>query len=237
MKVYAIGDLHLDSVVEKPMDIFGPGWDNHWERIVKDWNSKVTSEDVVLIPGDISWAMKTQEVIPDLELIKALPGKKIITRGNHDYWWEAISEVRSLLDENMWALQNDSIRINNVVICGTRGWAVPEKDFKTKDDEKIYKRELIRMELALQDLAKKRQEGDICIAMIHYPPFNAKLLPSDFTRLFEQFNIDKVVYGHLHGRGCRACKYLVQNGIQYYLTSCDQVNCELVEIIGENDGI
>ena len=237
MKVYAIGDLHLDSVVEKPMDIFGPGWDNHWERIVDNWKSRVTEDDMVLIPGDISWAMRTQEAIPDLELIKALPGKKIIIRGNHDYWWESISEVRSLLDENMWALQNDSIRINNVIVCGTRGWAVPEKEFKTKDDEKIYNRELIRMELALQDLAKKRQEGDTAIAMIHYPPFNAKLLPSEFTRLFEQYKIDKVVYGHLHGRGCRACKYLEQNGIQYYLTSCDQVNCELVEILGENDGI
>jgi len=230
VKVYAIGDLHLDSVVEKPMDIFGAGWENHWERIVTDWKSKVTPEDIVLIPGDISWGMKVSEAVPDLNLIKALPGKKVIIRGNHDYWWESISEVRSLLDENMWALQNDSIRIDNVVMCGTRGWAVPEKEFKTKDDEKIFRRELIRMELALQDLTKKRQEGDTCIAMIHYPPFNAKLLPSEFTRLFEQYGIHKVVYGHLHGKGCRACKYLEQNGIQYYLTSCDLIGMTPIEI-------
>jgi len=233
MKVFAIGDLHLDSVVDKPMDIFGPGWEDHFERIQNDWQKKVSATDLVLIPGDISWGMKYEEAQPDLDLIKKLPGQKIITRGNHDYWWKSISVVRSMLGENFYALQNDAIKIGKVVICGTRGWAVPDKTFKTSEDEKIFKREVIRMELALQDLQKKRQEGDYAVAMIHYPPFNAKLLPSEFTRLFEKYKVDTVVYGHLHGKNCRACKYLEQNGIKYYLTSCDQVNCELVEILGE----
>ena len=233
MKVFAIGDLHLDSVVDKPMDVFGPGWDDHFDRIKADWIKKVGSDDLVLIPGDISWGMRESEALPDLMLINDLPGKKIITRGNHDYWWNSISKVRAMLKEGMFALQNDAIRIDNVVICGTRGWTVPNagEDFKDADDKKIYLRELIRLEMALQDLTKKRKDGDFCVAMIHYPPFNAKLNDSDFTELFEKYKVNAVVYGHLHGKNCRACKFVEKNGVKYYLTSCDQVNCELVEIL------
>ncbi len=233
MKVFAIGDLHLDSVVDKPMDVFGPGWEDHFERITKDWLSKVTSQDLVLIPGDISWGMRENEAKPDLDLIAKLPGKKIITRGNHDYWWNSITRVRAMLGQDFYALQNDAIRIANVVVCGTRGWTVPNvpNEYKDTDDERIYKREIIRMELALQDLQKKRQLGDVAVVMIHYPPFNAKLMDSDFTAMFDKYNVDIVVYGHLHGKNCRACKFVQKNNVKYYLTSCDQVNCELVEIV------
>lgn len=233
MKVFSIGDLHLDSVVDKPMDVFGPGWEDHFDRIKTDWLKKVKENDLVLIPGDISWGMRESEAKPDLNLIASLPGIKIITRGNHDYWWNSISKVRALLGENFYALQNDALRIENVVVCGTRGWMVPNVagEFKDEDDKKIYLRELIRIEMALKDLQKKRKEGDFAVAMIHYPPFNAKLNDSDYTRLFEQYKVDVVVYGHLHGKNCRACKFVEKNGVKYYLTSCDQVNCELVEIL------
>lgn len=233
MKVFSIGDLHLDSVVDKPMDVFGPGWEDHFDRIKTDWLKKVKENDLVLIPGDISWGMRESEAKPDLDLIASLPGIKIITRGNHDYWWNSISKVRALLGENFYALQNDALRIENVVVCGTRGWMVPNVagEFKDEDDKKIYLRELIRIEMALKDLQKKRKEGDFAVAMIHYPPFNAKLNDSDYTMLFEQYKVDVVVYGHLHGKNCRACKFVEKNGVKYYLTSCDQVNCELVEIL------
>jgi len=233
LRVFAIGDLHLDSAVDKPMDVFGPGWDDHFERICADWRAKVTDDDLVLIPGDISWGMRTSEAQPDLDLIAALPGKKIIIRGNHDYWWDSISRVRAMLKGEFFALQNDAMRIQNILVCGTRGWTVPNVpgEFKDDDDKKIYDREVIRMQLALDDMATKRQDGDQCIAMIHYPPFNVKIEDSDFTRLFEKHKIDVVVYGHLHGKGCRACKFVQKNGVKYYLTSCDQVNCELVEIL------
>ncbi len=234
MKIFAIGDTHLSSVVKKPMDIFGPGWDNHFERICADWNEKVGDDDLVLIPGDISWGMYLTEAEPDIKLIGALKGKKIITRGNHDYWWKSISAVRSILPPNMYALQNDAIRFDGAVICGTRGWTVPEKDFKDADDEKIYKREVIRLELGLKDLDKLFVEGDKRIVMIHYPPFNAKMLPSDFTRLCEQYKVDYVVYGHLHGKNCRVKHELVQNDVKYLLCSCDQVNCELVSVCETN---
>ncbi|MBQ7603145.1 MAG: metallophosphoesterase [Clostridia bacterium] len=232
MRVFAIGDLHLDSAVDKPMDVFGPGWEDHFVRICNSWQAKVKDDDLVLIPGDISWGMRSCEAQPDLDLIAALPGKKIIIRGNHDYWWDSISRVRSMLKGEFFALQNDAIKINNVVICGTRGWTVPNSPAEFKDDDKrIYDREVIRMQLALEDMAKKRQDGDISIVMIHYPPFNVKIDSSDFTDLFEKYKVDIVVYGHLHGKNCRACKFVQKNGIKYYLTSCDQVNCELVDIL------
>lgn len=232
MKIFAIGDLHLSTAVDKPMDIFGPGWENHFERIKADWLSKVTADDLVLVPGDISWGMYLQEAKPDIDLVSQLPGKIIFTRGNHDYWWKSITAVRAMLDENRFALQNDAIRFDNVVICGTRGWAVPEisGQFKDAEDEKIFKREVIRLELALKNLSALRREGDKAIVMIHYPPFNARMLPSEFTRLCEKYAIDYVVYGHLHGKNCRCKLRLIQNGIEYFLTSCDQVNCELVQI-------
>lgn len=232
MKIFAIGDLHLSTAVNKPMDIFGPGWDNHFERIKADWLRHVSADDLVLIPGDISWGMYTTEAQPDIDEISKLPGKIIFTRGNHDYWWKSITAVRAMLGENRFALQNDAIRLGNAVICGTRGWTVPEVEGKYKDaeDEKIYKREVIRLELALKDMQKKRQTGDKAIVMIHYPPFNAKMLPSDFTRLCEKYDVDYVVYGHLHGKNCRVKLHIIQNDIEYFLTSCDQVDCALVPI-------
>lgn len=232
MKIFAIGDLHLSTVVDKPMDIFGPGWDNHFDRIKEDWLKKVSADDLVLVPGDISWGMYPSEAKPDIDVVSSLPGKIIFTRGNHDYWWKSITAVRQLLDKDRYALQNDAIRFDGVVICGTRGWTVPEVEghYKNAEDEKIFKREVIRLELALKDLTRIRQNGDKSIVMIHYPPFNAKMLPSEFTRLCEKYNIDYVVYGHLHGKNCRARLRMVQNGVEYFLTSCDQVNCELVPI-------
>lgn len=230
MKIFAIGDTHLSTNVDKPMNIFGPGWENHFERICDDWNARVGDDDLVLLPGDISWGMNLAEAQADLDLICALKGTKIITRGNHDYWWDSITSVRSALSNKTYALQNDAIRFDGVVICGTRGWTVPENSFKDIQDEKIYKRELIRLELGLQSMAKLYQDGDKKIVMIHYPPFNAKMMPSDFTRLCEKYAVDYVVYGHLHGKNCRCKLELVQNGIKYLLTSCDQVNCKLVEV-------
>ncbi len=242
MKIFAIGDLHLSTAVDKPMDIFGLGWENHFERIREDWLQKVGPEDLVLIPGDISWGMYPIEAKPDLDLVSSLPGKIIFTRGNHDYWWKSITAVRNMLSSGHYALQNDAIRFDGVVICGTRGWAVPEVEgkFKDSEDEKIFKREVIRLELALQNLEKLRVSGDKSIVMIHYPPFNAKMLPSEFTRLCEKYGVDYVVYGHLHGKNCRCKLNLVQNGIEYILTSCDQVDCRLTEICevgGGNYGV
>lgn len=219
------------------MDIFGPTWDNYLDKIVASWKENVSPSDVVLISGDISWAMKLEDAKPDLELISALPGYKIIIRGNHDYWWQSITCVRSLLDEKFFALQNDHIVIGDYVFCGTRGWQVPETGiFKTEHDEKIFKRELIRLELSLKSafsaFEKLKEEGKNpkIVCMIHYPPFNLKKEPSEFTKLFEQYNVSAVVYGHLHGTKVRKHFMHEFNGVKYYLTSCDLVGNKLVEI-------
>ena len=132
MKIYAISDLHLSTTCDKPMDIFGGNWEGYTEKIISNWKQKITDDDLVLVAGDISWAMKLEEAKPDLEWIDALPGKKIIIKGNHEYWWKSISSVRAILPDSVKALQNDSIKIGNVIFCGTRGWVIPENKQKTE---------------------------------------------------------------------------------------------------------
>lgn len=136
MRVFAIGDLHLPGGEDKPMNVFGDRWDEHFEKISADWKARVGEEDVVLIPGDISWAMQLEHAADDLQAIGSLPGIKILLRGNHDYWWSTITRVRELLPPKMYALQNDAIRIGDYVFCGSRGWTGEE----TTDDKKIYAR-------------------------------------------------------------------------------------------------
>ncbi len=235
MKVYAISDLHLSINNPKPMDIFGPVWEGYLEAIEKDWNKKVEDKDIVLIPGDISWAMKYESAKADLEYIYKLKGHKVFVKGNHDYWWNSISEVRSGLKNNTYAIQNDAVKIGNYVICGTRGWTVPDMNgFKSEQDEKIYRREVLRMELSLKSMAVLKEEGDISIVMMHYPPLNVKREANDFSRLFEQYGVDIVVYGHLHSYD-KGCKLKFQkNKIKYYLTSCDLVGNKLTKIAGDS---
>ncbi|MBQ7351653.1 MAG: metallophosphoesterase [Clostridia bacterium] len=230
MKVFAISDLHLSINSEKPMDIFGPVWDGYLEEIEKDWNQKVSDDDVVLISGDISWAMRLGEAVDDLNYIKSLRGNKVIIKGNHDYWWSAIGELRRNLDEKTFALQNDAVRFDGVVVCGSRGWTVPEGMVESQD-EKIYKRELIRMDLSLRSAQVLRQDGDKLIVMTHFPPFNYKMEDSEMMSLFEKYNVDIVVFGHLHSYDKKQKLVFEKNGIKYYLTSCDLVENKLVEIL------
>ena len=230
MKVFAISDLHLSINNPKPMDIFGPVWDNYLEEIEKDWEQKVGDEDIVLIPGDLSWAMRLREAEPDLQYLCGLKGHKIIIKGNHDYWWSAIGEVRRTLTNNTYAIQNDAIKIGNYIICGSRGWTVPETTFATDQDEKIYRRELIRRELSLKTMNALRANGEKTVVMTHFPPFNSKLEDSEMMQLFKKYGVDVVVYGHLHSYDKKQKKLFEKDGIKYYLTSCDLVGNRLVEI-------
>ncbi len=226
MKVYAISDLHLSINNPKPMDIFGAVWDNYLDDIKKSLEP-VGNDDLVLLAGDLSWAMTLDNAIPDLEYIGKFPGKKIITRGNHDYWWKSISAVRAALPHNVYAIQNDCLRFGDVIVCGSRGWSV---DDKSEDGKRLYARELLRMEMSLAAMQKQRAEGDKVIFMIHYPPYNVKFESSPVTELFEKYKVDAVVYGHIHGKNCYGKKSLVKNGVKYFLTSCDQVGNTAVEI-------
>ncbi|MFA5449582.1 MAG: metallophosphoesterase [Clostridia bacterium] len=232
MKIFAISDLHLPADGGKPMDIFGPVWDGHWEKISADWAEKVSNDDLVLIAGDISWAMRLDSAIQDLEKIAACKGKKIIIRGNHDYWWQSVSKIRSILPPDIHIIQNDAIKFGSTVVCGTRGWTVPEAGSKpSAEDTKLYEREVIRLELSLQAAKKIRQDGDRLVAMIHYPPFNSRFDDSRFTELLEEHSADAVVYGHIHGTTSKAKQRHIKGGIPYYLTSCDILEHQLAEII------
>jgi len=231
MKIFALGDLHLSFQCDKPMEIFGQHWESYENRIMDDWNSKVGDEDVGIIAGDISWAMRMTETEKDFEFIGKLKGTKIIVRGNHDYWWSTISKVRDGLPPNTVALQNDSIKIGNAVFCGTRGWRVPERHQTMRgEDKKIFDREVLRFEMSLKHAEQHRVQGSPLVAIIHYPPFNSMRDDSPFTALCERYGVTACVYGHLHGKNVRAEAVTVKSGIKYYLTSCDQVGFKLVEI-------
>ncbi len=230
MKIFAISDLHLSVNNPKPMDIFGPVWEGYLDKIFTQWKEKVSGDDIVLMAGDFSWAMKLDEVKSDIDIFRELPGKKVIIKGNHDYWWKSISSLRGILPENFYAIQNDAIRFDGFVVCGTRGWkGVENIDGLSPEDKKIFDREVLRLGMTLENAQKMRQEGDKLICMIHYPPVDIFHHDSPFSELIERYNVDAVVYGHLHGYK-RGDTQFVKNNIPYYLTSCDMVDNNLIEI-------
>ena len=233
MKIFSISDLHLSINNSKPMNIFGPVWEGYLDKIVFDWKSKVTDQDVVLLAGDLSWAMKLEDAKEDLKFLEKLPGKKIIIKGNHDYWWSTISKVRSNLPKNVFALQNDCIEIEDIIFCGTRGWLI-EGDSATSQDKKIFDRELIRLEMSLKTAKQKQTKGQRIVCLMHYPPFDKYGNPTKFTKLIEEYNVTSVVYGHLHGKVPFAKQKLVLNDVAYYLTSCDMVGNKLIEVSVED---
>lgn len=228
ISVFAIADLHMPGGDWKPMDVFGQHWENHIDKIAEDWAARVRPEDIVLIPGDISWAMQLEDALADLELIAAWPGKKILLRGNHDYWWSSLTRIRAALPDDMHVLQNDCVEISGEVFCGTRGWISPNDTSFTAQDEKIYRREAGRLELSLND-AKRKYPDKTPVAMMHYPPFSDEE-DTLFTQLFEQHQIERVVYGHLHGQATTRAFNGSRGGVQYNLVSCDALDFKLMQI-------
>ncbi len=230
MRLFAIGDLHLPGGEEKPMDVFGGHWEDHFSRIAGDWRSRVGEDDVVLIPGDVSWAMQLSSALPDLQAIGSLPGRKLLIRGNHDYWWSTPKKVQAALPVGMTAIQHTAVDIGDAVVCGTRGWNFPTKDaLLSAADMKICDREVIRLELALK--AAVRIAGDRpIVVMLHYPPLFEQERDTVFTRLLEQYPVHTVVYGHLHGAGIRVGFTGEHAGIRYLLTSCDSLHFALAEV-------
>ena len=212
------------------MDIFGPVWHGHEQKIVADWKEKVTEEDVVILAGDYSWAMKLEDVVPDFQFLADLPGTKILIRGNHDYWWSSIARVREKLPPKTYALQNDAIKIGEYIFCGNRGWIIPQGKFDTEENRKLYAREVIRLQLSLEAAKKLQTNNEKIIFITHYPPFNNKIEQSEYTRLIEEYGVYKVVFAHLHGYINPKMIYNVINDIPYYLTSCDALKNQLIRI-------
>ncbi|MBQ3552996.1 MAG: metallophosphoesterase [Clostridia bacterium] len=222
MKVFAIGDLHLPGGDDdKSMEIFGSNWINHFERILDNWQKHIGDEDIVLIPGDISWAMTLNDAVFDLNTIGRLKGRKILLRGNHDFWWSAIGRVRALLPDGMYAIQNDSISLGDFCFCGSRGWLCPgAAGYSETNDAHLYKREGQRLRLSLEHADKSKR----IICMMHYPPLAENKRDTVFSILMEEFGVEKVVYGHLHGRSREVGIDGIRNGIEYHLCSSDHLN-------------
>ncbi len=230
MNVYAISDLHLSATADKPMNIFGGNWEGHFQKIKEDWLSKVKEEDIVLIAGDISWAMKLEDALVDLNALADLPGKKVFVRGNHDYWWNGITKLRDAApNDSFYFLQTDGVKIGDLVIVGSRGWTCPGSSDYTEQDQKLYLREAERFRLALNEGEKLREEGDRLLALVHYPPFNNKVEETLFTSLFEERKVDKVVFGHIHGGAYFPYK-TTKGGVEYILSSCDKLGFSLIKI-------
>lgn len=227
MKIFALGDLHLANSVDKPMSVFGDNWDNHMKKIENNWKNNITQEDIILIAGDISWAMNLDEAKADLELLHNLPGQKIYIKGNHDYWWEKINKLNKLY-KDMYFLQNKSYQVGDIAICGTRGWLCPNDTKFTEHDQKIYAREAMRLKLSLEE-AKHIEHK---IVMLHYPPTNDKKEDSLFTQLIEEHKVSTVVYGHLHGQQAYSQSLLGEyRGIRYQLVSADYLDFTPISIV------
>lgn len=227
--IYAIGDLHLSFSNNKPMDIFGTNWKNHYIKIKDDWKEKVKNNDLVLLAGDTSWALTLNDVKTDMDFLNKLPGKKLLIKGNHDYWWSSLRKLqKNFSNKNIYFLQNNAVCFEDVIICGVRGWNCPNSQGFTLEDEKQYKREVERLRLSLnftEGITKKK------LVMMHYPPMNEKLEPSEFTDLFHKYGVKHVIYGHVHGKEnfINTPKGIIDN-VFYQLVSSDFLNYQLIKI-------
>ncbi|NBG89289.1 metallophosphoesterase [Isachenkonia alkalipeptolytica] len=232
MSIYAIGDLHLSGDGSKPMDIFGDQWADHKKKIEENWLKKVKVSDGVLIPGDISWAMKFAEAEMDLMWLDQLPGQKFIIRGNHDFWWSSIKKMNRRF-KNLFFVQNNCFTYEDAIITGTRGWISPNDRSFTEQDQKIYFREIQRLKRSLFEAAKEKKDGNQkVIVMLHYPPTNELKETTGFIEVLEDFEVDYVVYGHLHGTESFDASHKGEyNGIKYVLASSDYLNFNPVLII------
>lgn len=229
--IWAMGDLHLDFSGQKPMDIFGSNWENHEEKIFMDWKERVKEEDIVLLVGDISWALKIEDAAQDLEKLDSLPGKKFIIKGNHDYWWASMSKLEALGLRSIKFIHNTAYVVDGIGICGTRGWSDVDSNEFDEQDEKIYARELLRLQLSIDQMRKEAEdqgvELDQTIALLHYPPFSAKGEVNDFGIKLAENKINTCLYGHLHAHGH---KFVVEgefDGVQYHCVSSDYIDFNL----------
>lgn len=229
MAIYAISDLHLSFGVNKPMDIFGDKWKGYEEKIKENWNLKVKPDDWVIMAGDFSWATYLDEAIEDFKFLNSLPGKKILLKGNHDYWWETVSKMNKFLSENnfdnIYILHNNCIETEEYLICGTRYWAEEEG----QPNEKIFNREIGRAKISLNEANKLNEQYMTenktvkkIIMVTHYPPDN------NLLKEVNDYSIYKWLYGHIHSN-YNESKINIE-GIETCLTSCDYLDFELIKV-------
>ena len=236
MSIWTIADLHLSFCVDKPMNIFGENWDNYEDKVKQDWLSKVKEEDTVILSGDFSWGTYLEETTADFRFINDLPGTKILLKGNHDYWWQTIKSMDKFLKENsfenIYFLHNNSYFVDNKIIVGTRGWNF---DFNDSDFERIYERELIRLELSIKDGIQKYGEDKEIICFVHYPPITKNMIEngikSKYLEILNKYNISRLYYGHLHGASLKEAVEGNIDGVDLKLVSSDYLKFELLKVI------
>lgn len=234
MSIYTIGDLHLSFHENKPMSIFGKNWKGHEEKIKIDWIEKVKENDLVVIPGDFSWSTYLKDTEEDFVYLNKLPGKKLILKGNHDYWWTTVTSMKKFLFENniktIDFLYNNSYMFDNKVIVGTRGWA----QIETEEDTKLSKREVARLELSIQDAENKYGKDKEMLVFMHYPPISESNIINneinDYIKIMKKYNIKQCYYGHLHGMAIKEAIEGEYFGINFKLVSCDKLDFKLYKI-------
>jgi len=238
MSIWAIADLHLCfSTPNKTMEIFGEHWLNYTDKLEKNWQNLVKPQDLVLIPGDISWAMNIQDALVDLNWIHNLPGTKLIIKGNHDFWWPSKTKLKSHLPSSIHFLQNDAFTWNNAIIAGSRLWDTEEFSFPNtcQDKEKmkkIYERELIRLEMSLMQTSLPQMDKEpFKICMTHFPPIGLDLKDSKASILLEKYKVNICIFGHLHNMPQNTTPFGVKNNVYYKLVSADFINFSPLLII------
>ncbi|HSB12699.1 MAG TPA: metallophosphoesterase [Blastocatellia bacterium] len=230
MKVFAIGDLHLAGGTGKTMDRFGERWRDHDRRIFEAWERTVADDDLVLVAGDTSWAMRLEEALPDLDRIGRAKGVKLLVKGNHDYWWESKSKLTRAIHPSIRILQSNSIIVNRVAAAGTRGWICPNDSHFDEHAAKIYEREVGRLRSALESLRGRESEFDSLIVALHYPPTNPDHQASGFTELIDEYGAASCVYGHLHGDDISTALSGLRAKTTYHVVSADAVDFAPAEI-------
>ena len=234
MSIYAIGDLHLSFETNKPMNVFGEKWDNYEEKLQQSWNEIIKEDDTVLIPGDFSWATYLKDTLQDFQYLNNLTGKKVLLKGNHDYWWTTLKSMREFLNQNDFTnidfIFNSSHECDEAMIVGTRGWSFNE----TENSDKMLKREVSRLELSIKDAIQKNKNKKI-ICMMHYPPITKNMIEmkqkSEYLEILKKYNITECIYGHLHGNSHNEAVEGNVDGINLQLVSSDYLEFKPIEIL------
>ena len=230
MALYVIGDTHFSEGCNKPMDIFGGAWTGYRDKLVSAL-SVLQPEDTLVVAGDFSWGMSLREALPDFRLLDSFPGKKLLIKGNHDYWWETVSKMKRFFAENTIEtidfLHKSCYFYNGAALCGTRGWFYDKNDPAAGDD-KIFKRELIRLEASLKAAVDQGATEIDCF--LHYPPVFAGTEVPQITEILSRYPVKRLFYGHLHGDSLRGAFSGTRNGIYYAVVSADALGFKPIQI-------
>jgi predicted phosphohydrolase len=229
-KLWALADLHLSLDGEKPMHVFGEQWRDHPRKMAEAWDTSVGQEDLVLLPGDLSWARTLEQAAPDLAWIGERPGEKLLLKGNHDSWWRSQAKVRAALPDRCELLHQQAYDVGPCVVLGARGWTAPDDPIAIPEDAPLFRRELERLRLSMVDADRRFGREKPRLAMTHYPPWIEGRAPTDVVPLLQKAGVTTCVYGHLHGKDHRLGLRGLHGGIRFILAASDYIDFSPIEI-------